>query len=81
MNGAHDAAVLHGDDAFAPAGEFRVMSDKNESCAGPPMQCEDEVDDLGAGLAVEIPGRFVSEQDFGLRRERSGEGDALLLAA
>jgi hypothetical protein len=37
--------------------------------------------DLDAGLRVEIPGRFVREQDRRIVDERPGDGDALALTA
>ena len=63
------------------AGEFGIVCDKNESRSGPAMQRENKLHDLRAGFAVEISGRFVGKQDFGLGRERACKRDALLLAA
>ncbi len=40
-----------------------------------------ELEDLGARGRVEVAGRLVGEQDGRTRRERPGDGDALLLAA
>ena len=34
-----------------------------------------------AGVRVEVAGRFVGENDFGIIDQRAGDGDALLLAA
>ena len=42
---------------------------------------EQEIDDLPAGGFVEIAGRLVRHQDRGIRRQRAGQRDALLLAA
>ena len=39
-----------------------------------------ELEDLGAGLRVEVAGRLVGEDDLGLAHERARDGDALLLA-
>ena len=44
-------------------------------------QLEQQVDDLPAGLAVEIAGRLVGQQQRGPADEGAGEGDPLLLAA
>ena len=41
----------------------------------------DECEDGVGGGCVEVPGRFVRKQEFGLGDERAGERDALLLAA
>ena len=40
-----------------------------------------EREDLAAGAAVEVAGRLVGEDQLRLRRQRPGDGDALLLAA
>ena len=40
-----------------------------------------ELEDLGAGAAVEVAGRLVGEDDRRLAGQRAGHGDALLLAA
>src|SRR5699024_110237 len=45
------------------------------------LQGEQEVYDLAAGLAVEISGQLVGEQEPRPRDERAGERNALLLAA
>ena len=81
MDGAHDAAILHGDDALAAPGQLGVVGDEDERGARPAMQRKNEVHDLSAGFAIEISGRLVGEQDFGLRRQRPRKRDALLLAA
>jgi hypothetical protein len=39
------------------------------------------VDDLLPGLAVEVAGGFVGEDQRGPRHQGAGDGDALLLAA
>src|SRR5882672_2152859 len=41
----------------------------------------DQLQDLGAGVRIEISGRLVSEQHGGRERERPGDGHALALAA
>ena len=41
----------------------------------------EEVHDFDAHRRVEIAGRLVREDDDGVRRERAGDGDALLLSA
>ncbi len=81
MDRAHDAPVLHGDDSLAAPREFGVVRNKNECGARPSMQRENEIHDLRARFTIEIPGRFVREQDFRLRGKRAGKRDALLLAA
>ena len=39
------------------------------------------VQDLVAGLAVEVAGRLVAKQDRGIGDDGAGDADALLLAA
>ncbi len=81
MDRAHDASILHGDDALAAPREFRIVRNKDEGRPRPSMQRENEIHDLRAGFAVEISGRFVGEQNLGLRGKRPRKRDALLLAA
>ena len=42
---------------------------------------KDQVDDLGTGRAIEIAGRLISQQQGWIGDDRTGQGDALLLAA
>ena len=77
----HDAAIVDDDGALAARGEARIVGDEHERRAHAPVQPENQVDDLLAGLAVEIAGRLIGEQDLGLRRKRPRKRDPLLLAA
>ena len=63
------------------AGQFRVVGDQHQGGAVLGLQVEQQVDDLMAGLAVQIAGRLVGQQQVGRRSEGAGERGALLLAA
>ena len=45
------------------------------------LQLVEQVHDLGAGVAVEVAGRLIGEDQRGFGDERSGDRDALLLSA
>ena len=69
------------DDAVAARGQGRVVRDQQEGRAALGMQREEQVDHVPAGLAIEIAGRLVGQEQRWLRREGAGDGDTLLLAA
>ena len=79
--GGGDAAVGEIDRAVAALGERKIMGDEEKGGAGPLLQREQEVHDVGAGGLVEIAGRLVGKDEGRLWRERPGHGHALLLAA
>jgi acyl-CoA thioesterase I len=56
------------------------MGDQKKRRAAPGVEIEQHVHDGVAGLAVEIPRRFVGKQDGGFGDKGAGQGDALLLA-
>ena len=78
---AHDPAVAHDDDY---AGCSWAMS---SSCVTMTMvmplivEFLEHAHDLDAGLAVEVAGRFVGQQEGRLVDQGAGDGHALLLAA
>ena len=74
-------AVGHAHQAAAALGELEIVGDEDQRRLPPPLQAEQQIDHLLAGLAVEIAGRLVGEDDLRARAERAGDGDALLLAA
>ena len=67
--------------AIAARREFGVVGDQNERRAALLMAAEQKLDDVASGGLVEIAGRFVGNDDGGIGRERTGQRDALLLAA
>jgi hypothetical protein len=56
------------------------VGDEKQRRSLPAAQLEEEIDDLAAGLLVEIAGRFVGKEDAGAARQGPRNGDALLLA-
>ena len=56
------------------------MSDDEQGQPVLLIELLEEPDDVAAGLAVEVAGRLVAEQDGGAVEQRPGDGDALLLA-
>src|SRR5688500_11126626 len=65
---------------MAAACQRAVMGDEEEGGAHALAQIEQEIHHGGAGREVEISGRLVGEQYGWPRRERSRQGDTLLLA-
>ena len=76
-----DAAVGEEDDAVAVARRGRVVGDHDHGLAELVDRAAEELEGLGRGAAVEVAGGFVGEDDLGVAREGSGDGDALLLPA
>src|SRR3546814_7516965 len=58
----------------------RIMGDDDQRRVIDGSPGEQQVDDRAARPAVKIAGRLVSEQYVGHRRDRAGNGNALLLA-
>ena len=57
------------------------MRDEHQGRLPSPLQAEQKLDHLVAGLAVEIAGRLVGEDDLRTRAERARQCHTLLLAA
>ena len=57
------------------------MGDEDEGSTTPRLTLEQQLDDLRAGRAVEIPGRFVRQQQGRAGDGGAGERDPLLLTA
>src|SRR5919108_2937532 len=60
-----DPAVDEADDAGATRGDDRVVGDEEQRRATLGLQREHQVDDVTAGLAVEVAGRLVGQQEVG----------------
>ena len=60
---------------------FEIVGDENQGRLAAALQAEQQIDHLLAGLAVEVAGRLVGEDDLRAGAQRAGDGDALLLAA
>src|SRR3546814_5560193 len=74
-----DQAIAYFDNAIAPLGKRRIMGDDDQRRVIDGSPGEQQVDDRAARPAVKIAGRLVSEQYVGHRRDRAGNGNALLL--
>ncbi len=77
----HDAAVTKRDRHVGNRGDLGIVGDEDERRASRAVDLQQQVDDVAAGRAVEIAGRFVRQQDRRVVGERAGDRDALLLAA
>src|ERR671932_1934524 len=58
-----NAAVAELDRPIAPACDGRIVGGDEDGHAVQPAQLEEELDDVLAGLGVEVPGRLVGEQE------------------
>ena len=63
------------------AGQLLVVRDEDERRLAPPLQPEQQIDHMAAGLAVEVAGRLVGENELRPAAQGARDGDALLLAA
>ena len=75
-----DSAVLHDADAIGVGGSLRIVGDEHDRLVAIRARPPERVEDPGARRVVEVAGRLVGEQDRRPGHERSGDGDALLLA-
>ena len=64
-----------------PFGGVRIVRDHDDRLAVVAIERLQEVEDLVPGLAVEVAGRFITEQERRVRHDGTGDPDALLLAA
>ena len=74
-----DAAVHDLDHPLAPLGDVRVVGDDHDRLA-PGVHPVEDLEDLEAGLAVEVAGGLVGEDQRGLVHERPGDGRPLALS-
>ena len=58
-----------------------LMGDDHHGDAQPLVDVLDQLQDVLGGLGVQSRGGLVAEQDFGVRGQGTGDGDALLLSA
>ena len=65
----------------ASRGELGIVRDQHDRRLARAIDVEQQLDDLLAGLAVEVAGRLVGEQERRIVGQRAGDRDALLLAA
>src|SRR5262245_35842106 len=75
-----DVPVLQRDHLVGQRREFAIVGDEHQRPSPIAMQVEQELDDLPARRAVEVPGRFVREDDRRVVGQRARNRNALLLA-
>jgi hypothetical protein len=76
-----EATVFHFEDAVEDIERAVIVRDDDDAGVLLAGDFGEEFHDLAAALAVESGGGFVGEDEAGLVGERTGHGDALLLAA
>ena len=74
-------AVLDPEDAVGDVEHLVVVGGGDDGDAALFAELVEELDDLLAGVEVEVAGRLVGEDDGGVVGEGAGDGDALLLSA
>src|SRR5881296_612060 len=76
-----DAAVAKGDDALGEIGDVGLVRHQDDRQVLTLVQLLEDLHDVDARPAVEVPGRFVRQQQRRAVDERTGDGHALLLTA
>jgi len=74
-------AVAQGQADVGERGQVGVMSDEQQCRAARALDAQQQVHDVTAGRRIQIAGRLVGEHDDRIVGQRTGERDALLLAA
>src|SRR4051812_32613716 len=74
-----DAPVGEEDDAVGVGRRDRVVGHHHHGLVVVVDAASQQLEDLGAGAAVEVAGRLVGEHDLGPAHQRPGHGDPLLL--
>ena len=74
-------ALLEVQRPLRPRGGVRVVRDHDDRLAVLAVERLQQVEDLVAGLAIEVAGRLVAQQQRRVGDDRAGDADALLLAA
>src|SRR5690606_16675925 len=77
----HGLAVEEEDDPVAVGGGRGVVGDHDDRLSELVYGASHEGEELGGRVGVEIPRRFVGEDDLGTSGQSPGGGHALLLAA
>ena len=81
LDQAGDAAVAQRDGHVGERGQLGIVRHQHDRRLARAIDLEQQLDDLAAGLAVEVAGRLVGEEERRIVGERARDGDALLLAA
>ena len=81
VGGLDDHAVAHRDHALRDARHSPLVGHDHQRHAVLGVELAEEVDDLLAGLGVEVAGRLVAQQQRRRAEQRARDRDALLLPA
>src|SRR4051794_25174268 len=76
----HHPAILERHAAVHPLRQFHVVGGDYSGEPGGAHELGERVEDMACGARVEIPGRFVGEQDTRRIGNRARDRNALLLA-
>ena len=76
-----DLAVAHHDEPVRERGDARVVRHHDDRALPLGGHLLEQAGDLVGGLAVEVAGGLVGQDELGLGHERAGDRDALLLPA
>src|SRR5690242_3749285 len=68
-----DLSVPHAQDAVGPRADGRVVGHEDERLPLLSVQADEEVHDLGRGLRIQVPGRFVGPDDRRVVHEGAGD--------
>jgi hypothetical protein len=66
---------------MAVGGGFGIVRNHKDGLAQPLVEIAKQLEDRAGVNGIEIPGRFIGQQDGGVIDDRAGNGNALLLAA
>src|SRR3954469_16734258 len=76
----YDFSIHERDPSLRACGDGGIVRDEDDRLVVRGQLFEDG-DDVGAGFLIEVAGRLVGEDQRRIVDERSGDGDALALAA
>ena len=79
--GVEQRALVEVDDAAGEAGRLGIVGDHDDGLAVLAVEVLQQAQDLLGGLAVEVAGGLVADQQGRVGDDGAGDGDALLLAA
>ena len=72
---------MHAQHALHAGCQLGLVGDYDQRCTLLVVQGEQQIHDCRAGLAVQVAGRLVGEDDARPCHQRPRDGDALLLSA
>ena len=81
MHSSRQHALLEVQRPLGALGGVRIVRDHDDRLAVLAVERLQQVEDLVAGLAIEVAGRLVAEQQRRVGDDRARDADALLLAA